>query len=160
MFLYHPWEQTCEHETPWLGIKCIYFTFAFGQKLFRHEAILPIPQDEGQEREDESVKDSHYGQDVGPAHWAGSKAVLVRLLPTHPPHLVTVPAIRVNHTAQHQTETWGEGMSQRWPVRLERTVGELKKQRDHRGADDERRAQARVKRENHSNRRGWGWCPL
>ncbi|TNN82011.1 hypothetical protein EYF80_007657 [Liparis tanakae] len=32
--------------------------------LFCHESVLPVPQDKGQEGEDESVQDAHDGQDL------------------------------------------------------------------------------------------------
>lgn len=81
------------------------FTLALSQQLLCHETVLPIPEDKSQEGEDERVQDAHDGEDVGPAHGAGPKAVFVRLLPAHPPHFITVPAIRVDHAAQYQTHT-------------------------------------------------------
>ncbi|KAA8580278.1 hypothetical protein FQN60_005813 [Etheostoma spectabile] len=64
------------------------------RQLFRHQTVLAVPQDEGQKGENESIQDAHDGQDVGPAHRAGPQRVLVRLLATHPLHLVAVPAVR------------------------------------------------------------------
>lgn len=83
----------------------LFLTFAFSQQLFCHEAVLPVPQDEGEEGEDEGVQDPHDCQDVSPAHGAGPQAVFVRLLSAHPPDLVTIPAVGIDHTAQHQTHT-------------------------------------------------------
>ncbi|KAJ0069263.1 hypothetical protein NL108_003188, partial [Boleophthalmus pectinirostris] len=74
----------------------------FCQQLLGHEPILSVPQDKGQKGEDEGVQDAHDGQDVGPADRTCPDAVLVCLLPTHLPHCVTIPAIRVDHAAQDQ----------------------------------------------------------
>lgn len=49
----------------WLGVSSL---LALGQQLLRHESILPVPQNEGEEGEDESVQDAHDRQDVGPTH--------------------------------------------------------------------------------------------
>ncbi|KAJ0012583.1 hypothetical protein NQD34_016917, partial [Periophthalmus magnuspinnatus] len=57
----------------------------------------------GKEGEDEGVHDAHDGQDVSPAHRARPQSVFIRLLPTHALHLITVPAVRVDHAAQDQT---------------------------------------------------------
>lgn len=87
-------------------------TLALSQKLLCHESILTIPQDEGQEGEDESIQDAHDGQDIGPAHGAGPQAVFVCLLSAHSPDFIAVPAIRVDHTTQDQTDTWWQ--TQTW----------------------------------------------
>lgn len=79
------------------------------QQLLRHEVVLAVSQDEGQEGQDESVHDAHDGQDVRPAHGARPQGVLVCLLAAHPLHLVAVPAIRVDHAAQDQTCTCSKG---------------------------------------------------
>lgn len=83
-------------------------TLALSQELFCHESVLPVPQDESQEGEDERIQDAHNSQDVGPAHGAGPQAVFVSLLAAHLPNLVAVPAIRIDHTTQYQTDTWWE----------------------------------------------------
>lgn len=80
--------------------------FTFSQQLLRHQAVLTVAQDEGQEGEDECVHDAHDGQDVGPAHGAGPQCVLVRLLAAHSLHLIAVPAVWVDHAAEDQTGTW------------------------------------------------------
>ncbi|KAJ0056939.1 hypothetical protein NL108_000746, partial [Boleophthalmus pectinirostris] len=73
------------------------------QQLLGHEAVLAVPQHKGEKGEDEGVHDTHDGQDVRPAYGARPQSVLVRLLATHALHLVTIPAIRVDHAAQDQT---------------------------------------------------------
>lgn len=78
------------------------------QQLLRHQTVLTVAQDEGQEGQDESVHDAHDGQDVGPAHRARPQGVLVCLLAAHPLHLIAVPAVWVDHAAQDQTRTWTE----------------------------------------------------
>lgn len=97
------------YQTRW----CI-LTLALSQQLLCHESILSIPQHESQEGEDESIQDAHNRQNVGPAHWTRSQAVLVRLLPAHPPHLVAVPTVRVDHAAQYQTHTWWQEEVRMW----------------------------------------------
>lgn len=83
-----------------------HYPLTVSQQLLRHQAVLPVPQDEGQEGQDERVHDAHDGQDVGPAYGARPQRVLVRLLAAHPLHLVAVPAVRVDRAAHAQTRTW------------------------------------------------------
>lgn len=80
------------------------------QQLLGHETVLTVPQDEGQEGQDERVHDAHDGEDVGPAHGARPQGVLVCLLAAHALHLVAVPAVGVDHAAQDQTRSWRKRM--------------------------------------------------
>lgn len=76
------------------------------QQLLRHETVLTVSQDKGQEGQDKRVHDAHDGEDVGPAHRARPQGVLVCLLATHALHLIAVPAVWVDHAAQDQTRSW------------------------------------------------------
>lgn len=96
------------------------------QQLLRHQVVLAVAQNEGQEGEDEGVHDAHDGQDVGPADRAGAQRVLVRLLAAHPLHLVAVPAVGVDHAAQNQTGAWNR-RGNRWVSVAQRAAGGRKK---------------------------------
>uniref|UniRef100_G3PBP1 Uncharacterized protein n=1 Tax=Gasterosteus aculeatus TaxID=69293 RepID=G3PBP1_GASAC len=75
-------------------------------QLLLQEAALPVAEHEGQEGEDQGVQDADDGQDVGPAHRAAAQDVPPRVLPTHVPDHLRVPAVWKDHAADHQTHGW------------------------------------------------------
>lgn len=83
-------------------------TLALCQQLLWHEAILSVAQNKSQKGEDESVQDAHNSQDVSPTYRASPQAVFVRLLAAHPADRIAVPTVRIDHAAEHQTDTWWE----------------------------------------------------
>lgn len=83
----------------------VLLTLALCQQLFCHEPILSVPQDKGKEGEDQSVQNAHNSQDVGPTHGTGPQAVFVCLLSAHPPDLIAVPTVGIDHATEHQTDT-------------------------------------------------------
>lgn len=80
-------------------------TFALHLEVLGQQLVLPAAQAEGHHGEDERVHDADNGQDVGPAHRAVAQGVFVGPLATHALHLLRVPAVRIDHTANHHAGT-------------------------------------------------------
>lgn len=81
-------------------------TFLLHLEILRQQFVLPAAQTEGHQGEDEGVHDADDGQDVGPAHRAVTQGVFVRALAAHALHLIRVPAVGVDHTADHHARAW------------------------------------------------------
>lgn len=65
-------------------------------------------QDEGQDAENESIKNEHDCQGVGPPHPTHTDVVAAGLQPTDQPHLLLVPAPGVHDTGHGDQGTWGD----------------------------------------------------
>lgn len=85
-------------------------TFLLHLEVLRQQFVLSVAQTEGHQGQDEGVHDADDGQDVSPAHRAVAQGVFVRALATHALHLIRVPAVRVDHAANHHARAWGKGV--------------------------------------------------
>lgn len=83
-------------------------TFIFSLDFILKEVALAIPENEGEEREDESIQDADDSKDVGPAHRAVPQHVLPCLLTTQVLNHFCIPASRENYTSKHQTHSYRE----------------------------------------------------
>ncbi|KAJ0023632.1 hypothetical protein NQD34_003531, partial [Periophthalmus magnuspinnatus] len=57
--------------------------------------------------QDERVHDGDDGENIRPANRTVPQSVFVCALTTHPLHLIRVPAVRVDHTADHHARACG-----------------------------------------------------
>merc|ERR1719273_870735 len=73
-------------------------------RLFQHHLHLLCSQGEGQEAQDDRVKQCDDSQGKGPANSTASKLVVVSLWTTDSPDLVIVPAGREGEETDQQTE--------------------------------------------------------